>query len=633
MSKKRTNRCKSVYRGSQGHSPNFARTPGPILRCMVLLLATGLTFVAQAQIPAFPGAEGAGAFATGGRGGQAIKVTNLNDSGPGSFREAVVTSGPRIIVFEVSGNIMLQSRLTVREPFITIAGQTAPGDGIALVGQQVTIDTHDVIIRYIRFRATELSGTEVDALNDGYNHLNSIIDHCTASWSVDETLSIYRGRDITVQWCMITESLYHSIHSKGNHGYGGIWGGTNVSFHHNLFAHHSSRTPRFARDASVDYRNNVIYNWGFNSAYGGERSTMNIINNYCKYGPATDSGSKRYRIFQASDSASKAYVAGNYVDGYPAVTADNWSGGVQYHGSGNATEATLRVNTPFDAAPVTTTTAQQAYIDVIADVGVSCPGWDSIDSRIMNEVKGRGGSYGSSYNGGGNGIIDSQFDLCPGGGDYCWLPVLSSTTPPLDTDNDGMPDDWEDACSLDPFDPGDANGDRNGDGYTNIEEYINWLPLKQPDDNQPPVVQLGPNIVAWLGMSGTPGEETTDLVPLNVSDDGLPDQTLTVIWTQVANGAPNATINPVDQEVTSVTVTSAGVYEFMLTADDGAKENSDTVEVIVGTDACEASHMSTGDPYNPADENEDCVVDLRDFTAFIVDNWLDCSDTLTNCGN
>ena len=207
---------------------------------------------------------------------------------------------------------------------------------------------------------------------------------------------------------------------------------------------------------------------------------MNIINNYCKYGPATNSGSKRYRIFQASDSASKAYVGGNYVNGYPNITADNWSGGVQYHGSGDATEATLRVYTPFDAPPVTTTSAQQAYIDVLADVGVSYPGWDSIDSRIINEVKDRGGSYGSSYNGGGNGIIDSQFDLCPDGGDYCWLPVLNSATPPLDTDNDGMPDDWEDACCLDPFDPDDANGDRNGDGYTNIEEYINWLPLKQP---------------------------------------------------------------------------------------------------------------------------------------------------------
>ncbi len=631
MSKKRTNRCKSVRHGNQGHSPNFARTLGPILRCMVLLLAAGLASVAHAQIPAFPGAEGGGAFATGGRGGQVIKVTNLNDSGPDSFREAVVASGPRIIVFEVSGNIMLQSRLKIEEPFVTIAGQTAPGDGITLVGQQVTIDTHDVIIRYIRFRATEFSGTEVDALNDGYNHENSIIDHCTASWGVDETLSIYRGRDITVQWCMITESLYNSIHSKGNHGYGGIWGGTNVSFHHNLFAHHSSRTPRFAADSSVDYRNNVIYNWGFNSAYGGEGSTMNIINNYCKYGPATNSGSKRYRIFQASDSASKAYVAGNYVDGYPAVTADNWSGGVQYHGSGDATEATLRVFTPFDAAAVTTTSSQQTYIDVVADVGVSCPGWDSIDSRIIDEVKNRGGSFGSSYNGGGNGIIDSPLDLCPGGVDYCWLPVLNSTTPPLDSDNDAMPDGWEDARSLNPFDPGDANGDRNGDGYTNIEEYINWLPLKSPDGNQPPVVELGPNIVAWLGMSGTPGEETADLVPLNVSDDGLPDQTLTLTWTQVANGAPNAAINPVDQEMTSVTVTVAGVYEFMLTASDGAKETRDSVQVFVGIDPCDASHMSTGDPYNTADENKDCVVDLRDFTAFVVDNWLDCSDTLTNC--
>lgn len=450
-----------------------------LLGSLIMCLAVIGSAVAGDSVPAFPGAEGAGAFALGGRGGQVIKVTNVNDDGPGSLRQAVGTAGARIIVFEVSGNIMLQSRLTIREPFVTIAGQTAPGDGIALIGEQVTIDAHDVIIRYLRFRATDLANSEVDALNDGYNHHNSIIDHCTFSWSVDETLSVYRGGDITVQWCMITESLYNSIHSKGNHGYGGIWGGTNASFHHNLLAHHTSRTPRFDREVSVDHRNSVIYNWGFNSAYGGEGSNMNIVNNYYKYGPATQS-SKRYRIFQASDIDSKAYVSGNYVYGNSSITKNNWSGGVQYHGSGEATESTLRVYSPFEAAPVTTTGAQQAYVDVLADAGASYPNRDAIDSRIINEVKTGGGSYGSSFDGGGNGIIDSQFDLCPDGDDYyCWLPVLSSTPPPADSDDDGMSDGWEDAHCLDPFDSTDGNTDRNGDGYTNIEEYINWLPLRQ----------------------------------------------------------------------------------------------------------------------------------------------------------
>jgi pectate lyase len=441
--------------------------------------------------PAFPGAEGYGAVSVGGRGGQVIKVTNLNDSGPGSLRKAIETSGPRIIVFEVSGNIMLQSRLTINRPYVTIAGQTAPGDGVAVVGEQVNVETHDVIIRYLRFRATDLKQKELDALTDDSGQYNVIIDHCTVSWGIDETLSFYRGHDFTIQWCMITESLYNSCHSKGPHGYGGIWGGTRASFHHNLLAHHSSRTPRFARDCYMDHRNNVIYNWGFNSAYGGERSSINIINNYYKYGPATRSGSVRYRIYQCSDTDAKAYVAGNYVEGYRSVTIDNWSGGVQY--SSGASQATLRVHSPFQAADVNTTSAEQAYIDVIADVGASYPCWDAIDSRIINEVQTRTAAYGSSFNGGGNGIIDSQYDLCPNGGltaggaecsdgdnDYCWLPVLNSTEPPTDSDDDGMPDDWELAHCLDPCDPGDANGDRNGDGYTNIEEYINWIPLREP---------------------------------------------------------------------------------------------------------------------------------------------------------
>jgi pectate lyase len=459
---------------------------------MIALIVVIAPVAAQYQLPAFLGAESAGAFTPGGRGGQIIKVTNLNDDGAGSLRRAVSTPGPRIIVFGVSGNIFLLSRLKIDQPFVTIAGQTAPGDGIALIGNQVTIDTHDVIIRYLRFRAGDLAGTEIDALNDGSSHYNSIVDHCTASWSVDETLSFYRGRNITVQWCMITESLYNSIHSKGNHGYGGIWGGTDVSFHHNLFAHHSSRTPRFAADSSIDYRNNVIYNWGFNSAYGGERSTFNMIANYCKYGPAT-SGSKLYRIFQASDSQTRAYIADNYVDGSPPITADNWSGGVHYHADGSATQATLRAYTPFAAQPIAPSSAARAFDDVTAHAGASFPRRDDIDTRIIHEVHTRTAAFGSSFDGGGNGIIDSQFDLCPNGGpaagcpectdgddDYCWLPVLNSAPPAPDTDDDGMPDYWEETFCLDPEDPADADTDRNDDGYTNIEEYINWLPTSAP---------------------------------------------------------------------------------------------------------------------------------------------------------
>jgi hypothetical protein len=519
--------------------------------CLVVLF--GGNSVLADPLPAFPGAEGFGAFSVGGRGGQVIEVTNLNDSGTGSLRKAIETSGPRIIVFEVSGNIFLQSRLTVRNPYVTIAGQTAPGDGIAVIGQQVTVNTHDVIIRYMRFRASDLACAERDALDDDDNQYNVIIDHCTASWAIDETLTFYKGHDFTVQWCMITESLYHSCHSKGPHGYGGIWGGTNSSFHHNLFAHHSSRNPRFAAEPDdpddegylVDHRNNVIYNWGFNSAYGGEDSNMNIINNYYKYGPSTAS-SVKMRIFQASNAYAKAYINGNYVYGYPSITADNWfDGGVAY--DNGASMSTLRVSNPFTAAEVSTTSAEQAYIDVLADAGATFPSRDAVDTRIVNDVVNRTGqlidcvqgsdfycptgyaraatsntitlaasasTYNDRYNGqeieilAGTGVgqirtisdyvgstrvatVSTSWSTIPdttsqygviinctknAGG---W-PVLQSTTPPSDADHDGMPDEWELALCLNPHDSNDANDYRDDEGYTNIEEYINWLPLGEP---------------------------------------------------------------------------------------------------------------------------------------------------------
>lgn len=435
-------------------------------------------------IPAFPGAEGFGAESIGGRGGIILKVSNLNDSGAGSLRAAVAVNAPRIIVFEVSGNIFLQSRLTINRPYITIAGQTAPGDGIALIGEQVSIETHDVIIRYLRFRAGDMAGKELDALNDEWPNYDTIIDHCTVSWGIDETLSFYAGHDFTVQWCIISESLYNSIHSKGPHGYGGIWGGpANVSFHHNLLAHHSSRNPRFAENSAViDHRNNVIYNWGFNSAYGGENSNMNIINNYYKYGPATNSTVKK-RIYLCSDTSSKAYINGNYVYGYPLTTANNWFGGIDYENGTN--RSTLESATPFAAADINTTSAEQAFIDVLAHAGASYPSRDWIDQRIITEVNDGNASYGATWAGGGKGIIDSQYDLCPDANcpncpDECWLPVLNSAEPPVDSDDDGMPDKWEYAFCLNPLDANDRNGDLDSDGYTNIEEYLNWLPSGEP---------------------------------------------------------------------------------------------------------------------------------------------------------
>ena len=248
------------------------------------------------NIPAFPGAEGFGANATGGRGGRVIAVTNLNDSGPGSLRAALDENGPRTVVFRVSGNIALKSNLKLKNGDITIAGQTAPGDGICLQNYGFALSgANNVIIRYLRVRPGDTADVDLDAFG-GRDGENIIVDHCSMSWSIDECVSIYSGaRNLTVQWCLMSESLYQSVHAKGHHGFGGIWGGQNASWHHNLLAHHSSRNPRIVGksvgEQLVDLRNNVIYNWGYNSTYGGDGDVrVNLINNVYKPGPATREG-------------------------------------------------------------------------------------------------------------------------------------------------------------------------------------------------------------------------------------------------------------------------------------------------------------------------------------------------------
>lgn len=416
---------------------------------------------------AFPGAEGFGAYTIGGRGGRVIEVTNLNDSGPGSLRAAVMAQGPRTVVFRVSGTIALQSELKIRNPYLTIAGQTAPGDGICIKNYQVNFDTQHLIIRYLRFRPGDEAGKEQDGFGGQGDHI--IIDHCSASWGVDETFSINKASNLTVQWCVVTESLTRSLHKKGSHGYGGLWGGPGGTFHHNLLAHHSSRNPRASGNADsglLDYRNNVVYNWGFNSAYGGELWPRNWINNYYKAGPATDEKVK-YRIFLQKDPRGKMFAAGNYVHGSPAISAENWKGGIDFAPDGEATEATLRVPQEYVVAPVDTQTPQVAYESVLAHAGCSLSR-DSVDRRIVEEVRTGTAKFGASYKGGGKGLIDSQRDV---GG---W-PELRSLPAPVDTDHDGMPDEWEKAHGLDPNNPADGAGAAAPNGYTHLERYLHSL--------------------------------------------------------------------------------------------------------------------------------------------------------------
>ncbi|MCF7803307.1 MAG: T9SS type A sorting domain-containing protein [Candidatus Marinimicrobia bacterium] len=419
--------------------------------------------IAAAQQLAFPTAEGPGKYATGGRGGKVLKVTSLQDnSNTGTLRWAVSQRGARTIVFEVSGTIYLNSQLNISNGDLTIAGQTAPGDGITVAGYPTGIDANNVIIRYLRFRLGDINGVEGDAFG-GRGVENIIIDHCSFSWSVDETVSLYNNSDVSFQWSMVTESLNNSVHSKGPHGYGGIWGGGpgdgQAAFHHNLIAHHTSRNPRFAGfsyagerdDKYVDFRNNVLYNWGGQSVYGGEAQNQNMVANYYKYGPATG---PKDRIVEPSSPYGDWYIADNFVFGYPEITKDNWNGGVQ--------PAKGRIDRPNDIEHSMTHSAENAYELVLADVGAVLPARDGVDARIVEEVRTQTATYGD------NGIIDSQSEV---GG----FPELADGTPPEDADDDGMPDDWENDMGLNPGDASDRNGDLDSDGYTNLEEYLNSL--------------------------------------------------------------------------------------------------------------------------------------------------------------
>ncbi|WP_176464470.1 polysaccharide lyase [Flectobacillus sp. BAB-3569] len=455
----------------------------------------------QADIPAFPGAEGGGAYSFGGRGGKVYVVTSLEDDGVGSLRWACEQGGARMVVFNVSGIIRLKRPLIIRAPYITIAGQTAPGDGVCVAGESVWINTHDVVIRYMRFRRGETNVGRRDDSIGGNPIGNIMIDHVSASWGLDENMSMYRhmyndstGKiedklptvNITIQNSIFSEAL-----DTWNHAFGSTLGGENCTFMRNLWADNAGRNPSIGWFGIFNFVNNVVFNWVHRSIDGGDyRAMYNIINNYFKPGPETPKNTSiGHRILKPESGRSKlkyltfgrAYVDGNIMEGNERVTKNNWDGGVQVEDLPNAGKYTdsIRWNKPLPMPKLTILPTKTAHDYVLANAGATLPKRDAVDARVIEQV--RTGKITitpnvklpetqfkhrrlpiDSYK---NGIIT---DISQVGG----YPEYKGT-PYKDSDNDGMPDAWEIKNGLNPKDANDASKDRNKDGYTNIEEYLN----------------------------------------------------------------------------------------------------------------------------------------------------------------
>ncbi len=422
----------------------------------------------EGGLPAFPGAEGFGATTPGGRGGRVLIVTNLDDSGPGSFRAAAAAEGPRIVVFRVSGTVNLLSPVRVTSPYLTVAGQTAPGGGVTLKADPCNgkgvlgVHTHDVVLRYLRLRPGPHPCAGPGESSDGIaiykpGTRRVVVDHTSISWAVDENVSLWDdAQDVTFSWNIIAEGLSSSTHAEGEHSKGAHLSGDRtgrISFHHNLLAHNMDRNPQPTNPGVADIRNNVVYNYGKHAAFASNshgRPEFNFVGNYYAPGPDSDLSVRELDVYEGMPGEGWAfYVRGNIGphrrdDDVPDAET------VSPEGRGSM------VDEPFPAPSVTTTSAVQALEDVLTHAGASFPYRDSADVRVVEDVR-RGTGR----------IIDDPWDV---GG---W-PTLPSTAPPVDSDRDGMPDRWEVSRGLRP-DVDDSAEDRDGDGWTNVEEYVNGL--------------------------------------------------------------------------------------------------------------------------------------------------------------
>ena len=503
---------------AQAHSDSAWQVALPVIRAEH---AKGKSYVPwasrpadlpQAKIPAFPGAEGGGMYSFGGRGGKVLTVTNLNDDGIGSLRWACEQGGARTIVFNVSGYIRLKSPLIIRAPYITIAGQTAPGEGVCIIGESVWIDTHDVVIRYLRIRRGETWVGRCDDCLGGNPVGNIMLDHLSVAFGLDENISFYRHmftndakKPVAVKLPTVNVTIQNSIIAKAldtfNHGFGSIIGGENASFMRNLWTCNNGRNPRVGSESIFNFVNNVMFNWYGRTLDGGMYSTkFNICNNYYKPGPATPKDKPiSHRIVRLDGERDKngfleispTYCEGNIVDGNQTVSTDNWKGGVQL-GSREMTdeiEQMIRRHEPFEHPFFTVMPAQQAYEYVLKDAGATLPCRDKMDEIFIEEVKTGKAYYAKdarpdSYlfkhrrlpqDSWKIGIITDVQQI---GG----FPEYKKWKPYKDSDLDGMPDDWEKANGLNPHDASDANQDMTGDGYTNIEKYINGIPSGKRTD-------------------------------------------------------------------------------------------------------------------------------------------------------